>query len=157
MPSNDEQQNEKIYFTERNINQRDYERILLGVDIGLENRKLVMVGGVNGNDLYTKAGTDNIEQAVKHKFTVRKGNLYYYPTYGTNIMDYIGKVSEYSNIEIVKAICSNTISQDVRVKNIAAINVETDFDHINVKIHADLIGDITTGVKVQINPQEVEV
>lgn len=155
----DDIQDEKTYYSQRNLTQEDYETLILGVDIGLTDKKLYLSAGHDGVDFLLKRGRDNIVQAVSHKFMVKKGSLPYHKSYGTLIQEYIGQELDYKQLERVKVEGVRTVLEDMRVEQISKVTAsvsEQQLDQVDLEIQANLVGNLVSSIKVKIDAEGVQ-
>ena len=149
---------EKVYYTEHKEMEIDYVELLMGIDLKLENGQLSLVGSSGGTDFLLAKGTTNIKQAIEHKLKVKKGNLTYYPTYGTLIHTYIGKISDLPAIEMIKAEFVRTVLEDGRIESVSKVKAEFDgYDNVYISSGLQLIGNFTSAIQLRVNPTSLQI
>lgn len=113
---------------------------MLGRDIKMNYDKTLPCS--NG-DFEVIAGTENLDQAVRHRFRCEKGNNFAHPKYGSDIFAAIG-MKLMPIIEIFAAMTlKQTLLDDPRIARIANIKVTGTGDTLNCTAKAKVINENT--------------
>lgn len=140
-----------ILSVEEDILETDnIEQQLFGVDIALYDGKLKLDNSVDGVDLFIKSGLENVEQAIRHRFLVRRTSVMYHQRYGTRVCDFVGKTTEFRNLQMLKVEAIKTIMQDPRVQSVKNIKVNLDQDHVEIYATVKLKSDILMPFNVKV-------
>ena len=94
----------------------------------------------NGGD-YEIIGSENVEDAIKNRFSVFQASIPFIPNYGANLKRYVDEpMNEDLKNDIVNTVTTQ-ILRDERVRLVRAVTLNTQVDgKIEVEVELDLIG-----------------
>ncbi|QYY44789.1 Phage baseplate assembly protein W [Aneurinibacillus thermoaerophilus] len=123
------------------MNEPNENEVYTGTDIfyDVKKRDIQFVG----NEIATMSQIENIRNQLYLRLLCEKGELIYYPEYGTNLYRMLSKSMTPAQIQKIEGEVRDTIMQDPRVDNVQSVTVEVGKDDVVIITARVTVQDIT--------------
>lgn len=124
-------------------------RSLFGQDILLDKGRL----SVDGGDIGTVSGADNVVQAIRNRLKCLRGEVNYHPAYGSHVSLALGLPAGPFASLMASAWTHEALREESRIAAIDGVGADVNGDTIRVGVRATLVGDNTAiDTNLVLNP-----